>query len=659
MLAYKMNGEMLRPDHGKPLRAVIPGQIGGRSVKWLRKLIITEAPSDNWYHIYDNRVLPTMVSPEESAKNPQWWTDDRYAIYDLSTNSAIAYPEHEERLPLLDKFKCYRAKGYAYGGGGRRITRVELSLDKGRSWRLADIDYVEDRYRKVEQNMYGGRLDMSWRETCFCWCLWSLDIPTLELADASDILVRAMDESMNIQPRDMYWNVLGMMNNPWFRVTVRREGEFLRFEHPTQPALLPGGWMENVKQAGGDLANGHWGEQVGGEKTEDLILETKDVSMIKKGLKRLITMDELREHDNDQDPWFVITGEVYQGSSFLKEHPGGAQSIVGVAGLDASDEFLAIREYLSISHMRSITYTISKDSETAKGMMPDYHIGSLDEASKLILSEGEMDAGENSTELEPTFLKSRSWVKAILHSKRSISWDTRIFTFKLEHDEQTLGLPVGQHLFLRLRDPVTQEAIVRSYTPISEVSKRGHMEILVKIYFDGQEFRGGRMTLALDSLPIGHTFDFKGPVGKFKYLGQGICSINDQRKTVKRFVMICAGSGITPIFQVFRAVMSDNEDQTECTILNGNRRLEDILCKEDLDNLAKGKEDRARVLYTLTKAPEAWQGLRGRIDDELIKKHCARNDDTLIMICGPEGLEKSAHKALKSQGWKDVQIVFL
>lgn len=62
MLAYKMNGEILRPDHGKPLRAVIPGQIGGRSVKWLKKLIITAEPSDNWYHIYDNRVLPYVAN---------------------------------------------------------------------------------------------------------------------------------------------------------------------------------------------------------------------------------------------------------------------------------------------------------------------------------------------------------------------------------------------------------------------------------------------------------------------------------------------------------------------------------------------------------------------------------------------------------------------
>lgn len=289
--------------------------------------------------------------------------------------------------------------------------------------------------------------------------------------------------------------------------------------------------------------------------------------------------------------------------------------------------------------------------------MPDFHIGSLDETSKLIISG--TDAGlERSIGPESIFLRSRSWAKGILHSKQAISWDARIFTFKLEHDEQLLGLPVGQHLLLRLRDPVTREVIVRSYTPISQVSRRGYMDVLVKIYFGAQEFPGGSMTQALDSLPLGHSVDFKGPIGRFKYLGRGVCSINDQSKTFKRFCMICAGSGITPIFQIFRAMMSDDEDPTHCTILNGNRLPEDVLCKEDLDDLVKGKEDRAKVLYTLTKAPEGWQGLEGRIDGELIKKHCKRDDVTLVMICGPEGLEKSVHTALKSQGWTDHQMMF-
>ncbi|EXJ53318.1 nitrate reductase [NADPH] [Cladophialophora psammophila CBS 110553] len=641
MLAYKMNGEVLRPDHGKPLRAVIPGQIGGRSVKWLKKLIVTDAPSDNWYHIYDNRVLPTMVSPEESASNPKWWTDERYAIYDLSPNSAICYPQHEEQLCLTDAPRTYRARGYAYSGGGRRVTRVEISLDKGKTWRLAEIDYVEDRYRQVERDLFGGRLDMAWRETCFCWCFWSINLPTEELARAKDILVRAMDESMNVQPRDMYWSVLGMMNNLWFRVTITLEGDYLRFEHPTQPALIPGGWMERVKKAGGNLANGFWGEKLEGEEAVVPSEEqaAKEISMVKEGLKNAITIDELRKHDTEQQPWFVVNGEVYDGTAFLKEHPGGAQSIVSAAGLDSTEEFLAIH------------------SETAKAMMPKYHIGSLDEAAKTALTAGETETDQSANPPE-TFLNPKAWKKAILHGKRIVSWDTRVFTYKLEHPEQRLGLAVGQHLMVRLRDPATREAIIRSYTPISEINDQGFMEMLVKVYFANANNKGGKMSQAMDTLPIGHFIEMKGPIGKFEYVGNGKCLVSGNERLARSFVMICGGSGITPIYQVFRAVVRDPNDKTQCIIFDGNRLFEDILCREELDALLVGNEHRCRVLHTLTKAPEDWTGLRGRITGQLVQDHYTRTDDTLILICGPASMEQTMHKVLLEQGWGEDQLVF-
>ncbi|KAF2658179.1 nitrate reductase [Lophiostoma macrostomum CBS 122681] len=642
MLAHGMNGEMLRPDHGKPLRAVIPGQIGGRSVKWLKKLIVTAEPSDNWYHIYDNRVLPTMVDPDESARNPAWWTDDRYAIYDLSPNSAIAFPAHNEKLPLQDAPEKYTVRGYAYSGGGRRITRAEVSIDKGKTWRLSNIEYPEDRYRAYEdRQLFGGRLDMDWREASFCWCFWSLDISIEELQGANDILIRAMDESMNIQPRDMYWSVLGMMNNPWFRVVIHKEDGALRFEHPTQPALMPGGWMERVKKAGGNLTNGFWGERTGGEEAEAIeVEEPKEIKMTKDGVDKEISIDELRKHDKGDSPWFVVNGEVYDGTAFLKEHPGGAQSIVSAAGLDTSDEFMAIH------------------SETAKAMMPSYHIGSLDEASRKILAEGEPT--NESTEPRPEFLDSRTWNKTLLHQKTSVSWDTRIFTFKLDHDDQKLGLPTGQHLMIRLRDPVTREAIIRSYTPISQTTKKGYCDVLVKVYLDSKERAGGKMTKALDAIPTGHFVEFKGPIGKFEYIGRGLCAVNGVERKVKRFIMICGGSGITPIFQVLRAVMQDKEDPTTCVVLDGNRLVEDILCKEDLDTFARDNIDRCKLLYTLTQGPEDWQGLRGRIAGPLLKEHCIKGteSDTMVLLCGPEALEKSAHKALNEQGWPDSDLLF-
>ena len=292
-------------------------------------------------------------------------------------------------------------------------------------------------------------------------------------------------------------------------------------------------------------------------------------------------------------------------------------------------------------------------------MMPKYHIGSLDAAAKSALTVTEVEV-DPAAEPRPTFLQPKVWGKSVLTSKRIVSWDTRVFTFKLDHAEQTLGLPVGQHLMVRLRDPVTREAIIRSYTPTSEIKVEGTMEMLVKVYFDSPSGKGGKMSQAMDALPIGHFIEMKGPIGKFEYCGYGKCLINEKPRHIKAFVMICGGSGITPIYQVFRAVMQNPDDQTKCTLLDGNRLFEDILCKEELEDLLSGNDDRCKVLHTLTKAPEEWQGLRGRITGKLVEEHCVqdKNKETLVLICGPEALEKSMHIALREQGWDDDQLLF-
>lgn len=289
--------------------------------------------------------------------------------------------------------------------------------------------------------------------------------------------------------------------------------------------------------------------------------------------------------------------------------------------------------------------------------MTDYHIGSLDDAAKVALTETTSEP-DPSSEPRATFLQPKVWCKAILSAKKIVSWDTRIFTFQLEHDRQTLGLPIGQHLMVRLRDPVTREAIIRSYTPISEVTDLGFVDMLVKVYFDSESQKGGKMSQAMEALPVGHFIDFKGPIGKFQYHGKGKCSINEIVQHVKSFIMICGGSGITPIYQVFRAIMRDAEDATKCVILNGNRLYEDILCKEELDALAQDNEQRCKILYTLTRASEDWKGLRGRISSELVQEHCVLESDSLVLICGPEAMEKSMHRVLLELGWTDDQLVF-
>lgn len=184
---------------------------------------------------------------------------------------------------------------------------------------------------------------MYWREASFCWCLWHIDLSVSDLEASEAILVRAMDEAMNVQPRDMYWSVLGMMNNPWFRIAISKGEGWLKFTHPTQPALIPGGWMEQVKNDGGDLTNAYWGKRSGGISTpEPKVVE--EIKMTAAGVAKIIGIDEMKQHRTSKSPWFIVNGEVYDGTPYLDDHPGGAQSIISAASTDVSEEFLAIRQ---------------------------------------------------------------------------------------------------------------------------------------------------------------------------------------------------------------------------------------------------------------------------------------------------------------------------
>jgi nitrate reductase (NAD(P)H) len=151
--------------------------------------------------------------PETARKERAWWYDPRYIITDLNTNSAIAQPGHEEELTYTsNSTQKYPLAGYAYTGGGRRVSRVEITLDGGRSWKLANVNYPEDTYRK--QSFTGelwGNIDLTERDECFCWVFWEIEVDVAELDNATSIAVRAMDEGMAVQPSAMYWNATGMM----------------------------------------------------------------------------------------------------------------------------------------------------------------------------------------------------------------------------------------------------------------------------------------------------------------------------------------------------------------------------------------------------------------------------------------------------------------
>jgi cytochrome-b5 reductase len=110
-------------------------------------------------------------------------------------------------------------------------------------------------------------------------------------------------------------------------------------------------------------------------------------------------------------------------------------------------------------------------------------------------------------------------------------------------------------------------------------------------------------------LTIGESIKVKGPKGAFVYTPN----------MVRHFGMIAGGTGITPMLQIIRAVIRgrDKGDTTQIDLIFANVNEEDILLKDDLDELARTDKG-FRIYYVLNNPPENWKGGVGFVTPEMI-----------------------------------------
>lgn len=137
LIAFEMNDETLSSDHGFPLRILVPGTVGARSVKWVNRIVVSQEESESHWQRADYKILPSSI------KQPQQIDYDQLpALQDGNVQSAICSPSSEtdgNKVQILsvrptdDELKkgALTVKGYAFSGGGRRIQNVQLSIDQG------------------------------------------------------------------------------------------------------------------------------------------------------------------------------------------------------------------------------------------------------------------------------------------------------------------------------------------------------------------------------------------------------------------------------------------------------------------------------------------------------------------------------------------------
>jgi len=164
LLAYKMNGRELPPEHGFPVRAIVPGWYAMASVKWLQRIIVTEQPFTGYYQTIDYAYWERQKAIAELTP-----------LTEMQVKAQIAEPAEGEVVPANSSV---RVRGAAWTSNGE-ITKVELSTDGGATWTEAKL------------------LDESKPNA---WRLWEFNWQTPTAPGRQALIARATDSLGRIQP---------------------------------------------------------------------------------------------------------------------------------------------------------------------------------------------------------------------------------------------------------------------------------------------------------------------------------------------------------------------------------------------------------------------------------------------------------------------------
>lgn len=141
-----------------------------------------------------------------------------------------------------------------------------------------------------------------------------------------------------------------------------------------------------------------------------------------------------------------------------------------------------------------------------------------------------------------------------------------------------------------------------------------------------QTYEKGNISKYISQLKVGETIRVKGPKGNFRYK-PGMAS---------HLSMIAGGTGITPMIQIIRAALRNPFDPTTVSLIYANVNEEDILLKDDLEELLDVHELKFKILYVLNNPPPGWKGGVGYVTKEHIKENFPNlnTTDSKLLMCG-------------------------
>jgi DMSO/TMAO reductase YedYZ molybdopterin-dependent catalytic subunit len=191
LLAYEMNGMSLPVKHGFPLRAVVPGWAGDSWVKWITNIRVLTEPSTGFWMKNAYLRPPKPVAPGTVVP-----AGEMVPVTSLRVKSVIASPGPGTNV---DQGQPVVVQGVAWTGDSGAIAGVDVSTDRGRSWKPA--------------RLLAPLTPFGWRQWEFRWTPPDNGYYT--------VLARARDSSGDVQPLVQEWNPSGYLWNAVSRVGVQ------------------------------------------------------------------------------------------------------------------------------------------------------------------------------------------------------------------------------------------------------------------------------------------------------------------------------------------------------------------------------------------------------------------------------------------------------
>lgn len=225
-----------------------------------------------------------------------------------------------------------------------------------------------------------------------------------------------------------------------------------------------------------------------------------------------------------------------------------------------------------------------------------------------------------------------------------INHDTKRITFALPGGPNDVsGIPSGAALLTQHTPAGRFFPVLRPYTPIQDPDSRGAVELLVK------QYPGGKASTYLHSLQPGSKLTVRGPIPGYSWKASS---------TPRDVLFVAGGAGITPLYSLTKAIVTDKYDQTRINLLWGVNGTRDIVLKKELESLQSEYPDKLKVTYIVSGPegkpdapslgePEKYR--KGYISEELLGESIAQlskgqfgdEKGVKVFFCGPEKMQSS------------------